>query len=252
MHRGSPVVVLGTRTARELFGGQDPVGKVVRVASWRMRVIGVLAPQGTKMGMDFDDIAVIPVATAMQIFNRVSLFRILVQTHSHSDMEMIKESVRRLLTERHEEEDITVITQDAVLATFSAILGALTLAVGAIAAISLSVAGLGIMNVMLVSVSERTREVGLLKAIGAGPRQILAVFLTEAALISTTGGLLGLGLGWVAVRILVRVFPALPATPPAWAVWAALATSVGGGVFFGLLPARRATRLDPVAALGGR
>ena len=188
----------------------------------------------------------------MQLFNRTSLFRILVQTRTHAEMGGVKDAVRGLLTERHQEEDITVITQDAVLSTFSAILGVMTLAVAAIAAISLSVAGIGIMNVMLVSVSERTREVGLLKALGVARGQILAAFLTEAALISTAGGLLGLGLGWSAVKVMVGVFPALPASPPAWAVWAALGTSLAVGLFFGLLPARRATRLDPVAALGGR
>jgi putative ABC transport system permease protein len=252
VHRGSPVVILGDKTARELFGGVEPVGKIVRVAGWRMRVVGVLAKQGVKMGMDFDDIAIVPVATAMQLFNQNSLFRILVQAHAYSDLELAKDEVRQLLIDRHDEEDITVITQDAVLSTFNAVLGALTLAVGAIAAISLSVAGIGIMNVMLVSVSERTKEIGLLKALGVGRRQILAAFLTEAALISSAGGLVGLGLGWLAVRVLVRLYPALPASPPTWAVVAALVISVGVGVTFGLLPARRATRLDPIAALAGR
>jgi putative ABC transport system permease protein len=252
VQRGSPVVILGIKTATELFGSTEPVGKIVRVGGWRMRVVGVLARQGVRMGMDFDEIAIIPVATAMQLFNRTSLFRILVQAHAYSDLEIAKAEVRSLLTERHDEEDITVITQDAVLSTFDDILGALTLAVGAIAAISLSVAGIGIMNVMLVSVSERTQEIGLLKALGVGRGQILAVFLTEAALISTAGGLLGLGFGWLAVRVMVRLYPALPASPPTWAVVAALAISVGVGITFGLLPARRATRLDPVVALAGR
>jgi putative ABC transport system permease protein len=114
------------------------------------------------------------------------------------------------------------------------------------------VAGIGIMNVMLVSVSERTREVGLLKALGAGRGQILAAFLAEAMLLSTSGGLLGLGVGWAVVQALVALYPALPAAPPLWAVAAAFALSVGVGAVFGVLPARRATRLDPVAALGGR
>ena len=245
-------MILGTKTATELFGSTEPVGKIVRVGGWRMRVVGVLAKQGVRMGMDFDEIAIIPVATAMQLFNRTSLFRILVQAHAYSDLEIAKAEVRSLLTERHDEEDITVITQDAVLSTFDNILGALTLAVGAIAAISLSVAGIGIMNVMLVSVSERTQEIGLLKALGVGRGQILAAFLTEAALISSIGGLLGLGLGWLAVRVMVRLYPALPASPPIWAVVAALAISIGVGITFGLLPARRATQLDPVVALAGR
>jgi putative ABC transport system permease protein len=252
MFRGSAVVVLGPKLAHELFVGQEPLGAVIRVGGWRMRVVGVLAWQGVKMGVDFDDIAIVPVSTAMQIFNRSSLFRVLLQAHTHADLDVARDRARDLLTERHGEEDVTIISQDAVLTTFSAILAALTLAVGAIAAISLSVAGVGIMNVMLVSVSERTREVGLLKALGVGRRQIILVFLTEAALISSAGGLIGLAAGWVLVRLLVRLYPALPASPPAWAVAAALGVSLAVGVTFGLLPARRASRLDPVLALAGR
>lgn len=252
MFRGSAVVVLGHKLARELFGGEQPLGEVVRVGGFRMRVIGVLAKQGVKMGMDLDDLAMVPVSTGMQMFNRSSLFRILVQARTHADLESVKTAVRDVLIERHDEEDVTVITQDSVLSSFTAILDALTLAVGAIAAISLSVAGIGIMNVMLVSVSERTREVGLLKALGVGRRQILSVFLAEAVLISSLGGAVGLVLGWIGVGVLVGFFPVFPASPPAWAVGAALAVSIGVGVTFGLLPARRASRLDPVLALAGR
>lgn len=251
MQRGSSIVVLGPKLARELFDGQNPIGKVVRVGSSRMRVIGVLARQGVKMGMDFDDLAMVPVSTGMRMFNRSSLFRILVQARTQADLDMVQQAVRQVLIDRHDEEDFTVITQDSVMSTFTAILGVLTLVVGAIAAISLTVAGIGIMNVMLVSVSERTREVGLLKALGVGRRQILSIFVTEAALISSMGGLLGLLLGWLAIRLLVQIYPAFPAIPPAWAVWAALLVSVAVGVTFGLLPARRASRLDPVLALAG-
>jgi putative ABC transport system permease protein len=252
MRRGSPVVVLGTKVARELFPGEEPVGKVVRIGGWRMRVIGILASKGVQLGADIDETATIPVATAMRMFDRRSLFRIMIEVRETANLETVNAKVVRLLTERHREEDITVLTQDAVVATFSQILGALTLALGAIAAISLSVAGIGIMNVMLVSVSERTREVGLLRAVGVRRGQVLAVFLTESALLSAAGGLLGLAAGWTAVRILVRVFPALPASPPVWAVVAALALSLAVGLLFGWLPARRAARLDPVAALAGR
>ena len=250
--RGAAVAVLGQTLARELFPGTDPVGAVVRIGDWRMRVVGVLAPRGMQLGIDMDDVAVVPVATAMKMLNRRSLFRLLLQVRGHADIDRAREQVRRLLVERHGEEDVTVIAQDAVLAAFSSILGALTMALGGIAAISLAVAGVGIMNVMLVAVSERTREIGLLLALGAGRRQILAAFLAEAVLLSTAGGLLGLAAGWGAVRALVALFPALPAAPPAWAVAAALALSVAVGALFGMLPARRATRLDPVAALAGR
>jgi putative ABC transport system permease protein len=195
---------------------------------------------------------IVPVATAMKMLNRAGLFRLLIQVRGYADLQRAKEAVVRLLTERHGEEDVTVITQDAVISAFSSILGALTMALGGIAAVSLAVAGVGIMNVMLVSVSERTREVGLLKALGAGRRQILAAFLTEAVLISSAGGLLGLALGWIAVRVIVAIYPALPASPPLWAVAAAFSLSVVVGAVFGVLPARRATRLDAVAALAGR
>jgi putative ABC transport system permease protein len=252
LERGRPVAVLGAKVARELFPGEEPIGKVVRIGGWRMRVIGVMGTKGVQLGMDVDDVVVVPLVSAMKMFDRRSLFRIMIQVRGGADLETTKAKVVRLFTERHDEEDVTVLTQDAVVSTFSQILGALTLALGAIAAISLSVAGIGIMNVMLVSVSERTREVGLLRAVGVAQGQVLAVFLTEAALLSAAGGLLGLATGWAAVRILVRIFPALPATPPLWAVAAALALSLGIGALFGLLPARRAARLDPVQALAGR
>jgi putative ABC transport system permease protein len=250
--RGAPVAVLGSNTALELFPAADPVGQVVRVGDWRMRVIGVLEPRGQQLGVDMDDVVIVPVATAMKMLNRSGLFRLVIQVRSYADLQRTKQAVIRLLRERHGEEDVTVITQDAVVSAFSSILGALTMALGGIAAVSLAVAGVGIMNVMLVSVSERTREVGLLKALGAGRGQILAAFLAEAILISSAGGLLGLALGWAAVLVLVAVYPALPASPPLWAVLAAFSLSVAVGGVFGVLPARRATRLDPVAALAGR
>ncbi len=250
--RASPVAVLGRTAARELFPGLDPVGQVVRVGTWRMRVVGVLAARGHQLGLDMDDVVAVPVATAMKMLNRRSLFRLLLQVRTHADLDRARERAVRLIAQRHGEEDVTAITQDAVLTALTSILRALTLALAGIASVSLAVAGVGIMNVMLVSVSERTREVGLLKALGAERRQILLAFLTEAVLISSAGGLLGLALGWLAVRLLVAVDPALPATPPHWAVAAALLLSVAVGALFGVLPARRATRLDPVTALAGR
>jgi putative ABC transport system permease protein len=251
--RGSAVAVLGATAARELFPGADPVGEIIRIGDWRMRVIGVMAPRGVQLGVNMDDVVHVPVATSMQMFNRSSLFRILIQVRAHAEMGRAREKVVGLLTERHDgEEDVTCLTQDAVLSAFSAILNALTLALAAIAAISLSVAGIGIMNVMLVSVAERTSEVGLLKALGAGRGQILLAFLAEAVLISTAGGVVGLLAGTGVVRALIALYPDLPARPPLWAVAAALALSVAVGATFGVLPARRATHLDPVAALSRR
>lgn len=252
--RGRPVVVLGSNVARELFpAGEEPVGQVVRIGGWRMRVVGVMAAKGTQLGMNLDEVVAVPVVTAMRMFDRRSLFRIMIEVRGTADLETVKARVVQVIKERHDgEEDVTILTQDALISTFSQILGALTMALGAIAAISLTVAGIGIMNVMLVSVSERTKEVGLLRAVGVERRQIRSVFLAEAAMLSLSGGLLGLATGWLAVRVLVRVFPALPASPPVWAVIAALTLSLATGIVFGLLPARRAARLDPVAALAGK
>jgi putative ABC transport system permease protein len=247
------VCVIGAKVSRELFAGENPLGKTLHVGEWRFRVIGVLEPRGESLGIDFDDLVDVPVAAAMKMFDQRSLFRVIAQVRSHDEIEAAKDAGLALLRERHGGvEDVTALTQDSVLTTFSQILGMLTLALGGITAISLSVAGIGIMNVMLVSVSERVREIGLLKAIGATPRQILFAFLTEAAVLSTAGGVLGVAAGFAAIRAVVRVWPALPAAPPHWAVAGSLVLAVLVGPAFGALPARRAARLDPVAALAGR
>jgi len=249
--RGGAVAVLGSKVADELFPTASPLGQVVRVGGWRLRVIGVLTSKGTQLGVNVDEVVVIPVATAMRLFNRTSLFRLLVEVGPGSDLAAAEEQVVDLLTERHGEEDVTVLTQDSVVGAVTDILGALNLAVAAIGAISLAVAGLGILNVMLVSVSERTSEVGLLKALGVGRRQIVAAFLVEAAILSSVGALAGLAAGYGIAQVLGRAFPALPAEPPLWAVIASLAMALVLGIVFGIVPARRAARLDPVEALKG-
>ena len=164
----------------------------------------------------------------------------------------MKAAIVKVMAERHGEEDVTVITEDAVLETLGSILSVLTATLVGIAAISLVVAGVAIMNVMLVSVSERTGEIGLLKALGATRGQIVAAFLAEAALLSTTGGVLGLALGYGSGAILSVVWPSFPVHAPGWAVVLAVVTSVSVGLAFGALPARRAASLDPVAALQKR
>jgi len=248
-HRGGTVAVLGATVAEELFPGVNPLGKTVRIGSWRMRVTGVMAPRGVQLAFDMDEMVFVPTATVMRMFNRTSLFRIMCKMPAGADLDLAQLHVIDTIVARHGEEDVTVVTQDAVMSSLSAILGVLTAVLAGIAAISLSVAGIGIMNVMLVSVAERTREIGLLKALGAAPRQILSLFLTEATLLSLSGGLAGLALGTVLTRLLVLVYPNFPASPPWWAVVSAAGVSIVVGVSFGLLPARHAMRLDPVRAL---
>lgn len=250
--RGSPVVVVGQAVARELFPGQSPLGRIVRVGGWRMRVIGVLGQQGMHFGMNLDETVFVPVSTGLRMFDRTSLFRIALQVRSETERDAAIEACRRILIERHGEEDFTIVTPDAVLDALSGILAVLTLAVAGIGAVSLAVAGIGVMNVMLVSVSERTDEIGLLMALGASARQVLAVFLVEAVLLAAAGGLAGLGLGLGLVRAAQELLPAFPARAPWWALVAALGLSLAVGAVFGLLPARRAVRLDPVEALARR
>ncbi len=250
--RSDPVVVLGSKLARELFPAENPLGGVVRVGDARVRVVGVLAPRGMQLGLDMDDLAIVPVASAMRLFDESSLFRILVQVGAHGELDRARARVVALLTERHDEEDVTCITQDSVSGGLESILAVLTLVIAGIAAVSLSVAGIGIMNVMLVSVSDRASEVGLLRALGARRGDVRALFVVEAVLLSCAGGLTGLALSWVAERLLALWFPSFPAAAPAWAVAAALATSLVVGAVFGVLPASRASRLDPVLALQKR
>jgi putative ABC transport system permease protein len=253
IHRGQAVCVIGSKIQQEVFGGANPLGEILRLGDHRFRVIGVIAPRGVTLGMDFDEFVHVPVSQAMKMFNRTGLYEIIVQVKAHGEMEPAKEAILEFMKRRHEDtEDITVVTQDAMMSTFERILAVLTYALGGIAAVSLSVAGIGIMNVMLVSVSERVREIGLLKAIGAGRGQILTVFLAEASILSVSGGLLGLAVGLAGVRLLVAVYPVFPAQPPLWAVVGAMLLALLVGLLFGSLPARRAAGMDPVAALAKR
>ncbi|HIF91813.1 MAG: ABC transporter permease [Myxococcales bacterium] len=249
--RGDSVVVLGHTVAKELFAAGNPLGMTVRIGGWRMRVIGVLAMRGTQLGMQVDESVFIAVATSMRMANRSSVSRIMLELYPKADPDRAIEQVKKLLIERHDEEDFTCISQDAVLESLSSIIRTIALAIVGIAAISLAVAGIGIMNVMLVSVSERSAEVGLLKAIGATRRQILGVFLVEAATLSMLGGLLGLAAGTGLVLLGNQLYPAVDAATPIWAIVAVMILSLGTGVGFGVLPAWRAANLDPVAALQG-
>jgi putative ABC transport system permease protein len=251
--RAEAFCVLGHKLKTELYGNASPLGDFVRIGERRFRVIGVLAPKGQSLGVDISDVAIIPVASAAALFNRSSLFRILIQARNRDAIPRAKAAVLDIIRERHDgEDDVTVITQDAMLATFDRIFTTLTLAVGGIAAISLAVAGILIMNVMLIAVSQRTGEIGLLKALGAPGGQILRLFLSESAMLSLVGALLGLLLAAASLQLTVRLFPNFPMAAPVWAPLAAVGVALSSGLFFGVLPARRAARLDPVTALSRR
>lgn len=253
IHDSASVCVLGNAIMRELFGNEVAVGQWVRLGDRRFRVIGVLASQGESMGMRTDDLVIIPVAASHQLFNTSGLFRVLIEARNRDAIENAVKDAEEIMVQRHSgERDVTVITQDAILQTFDRILTALTMAVGGIAAISLAVAGVLIMNVMLIAVAQRIKEIGLLKALGAPGRQIRNLFFAEAALLSGIGSIAGLALGYAGSFIIGQIYPSLPVSPPWWAVLAATATALGTGVLFSVWPARRAARLDPVAALAGK
>jgi putative ABC transport system permease protein len=241
--------VLGIRVARELYPDGDAIGQWLRIGDRRFRIIGIMGAEGRSIGFDAQDVVMIPVASALTMYNKTSLFRILIQARDHDLMQPTRAQVIDVLRKRHQnEEDVTVVTQDAMLTTFNGIFGALTAALAGIAGISLLVAGILIMNVMLVAVSQRTAEIGLLKALGARPRQITNMFLTEAILLASIGALIGLAVGEAATAVMRRMLP-IDAVAPGWATLAAIGIAVLSGLVFGILPARRAARLDPVLAL---
>ncbi len=251
--RASPVCVLGAKLKNELFGAAPAIGRWVRVGDRRFRVVGTLASEGRSIGLDLEDIAIVPVAAAQALFDSYSLFRVLVEARSDKAIPRARRDILRIIRQRHEgEDDVTVISQDAVVATFDKIFTALTLTVVGIASISLAVAGILIMNVMLVAVSQRTTEVGLLKALGASSGTILRVFLVEATILSLVGAAVGVAVGYAAIQFVDRTYPLLPLGMPLWAVASAVFVAMTTGLLFGVLPARRAAKLDPVAALAGR
>jgi putative ABC transport system permease protein len=253
LDRGGNVCVIGSKGKAELFGNKQALGKWLRIGDRRFRVIGVLADTGVSLGEDLGEVVIIPVATAQALFNRVSLFRIVVEAASEDAVDRAKKAILSIIKARHEgEDDITVITQDAVLATFDKIFRALTLTVGGIAAISLVVAGIMIMNIMLVAVSNRRSEVGLLKALGAPRSQIMGLFLTESALLSTAGAFLGFILAFGAMKLLAGFFPEYNLALAPWSPFIASALALGTGIIFGVLPARRAAMLEPALALSRR
>lgn len=251
--RATPVCVIGAKIRNEIFGAHNALGQWIRLGENRYRVIGILASEGRSIGVDVQEVVIIPVASAQALFNVPSLFRIFIEVKSRTAIPRVIEFTKDTIRARHQgEEDVTVITQDAVLATFDRILGALTYAVGGIAAISLAVAGILIMNVMLVAISQRTAEIGLLKALGASRQEIMLLILVEALLLSSIGGLIGLTVGQIGSWGIRSVLPQLQAYPPGWAALTAFLVAVVTGALFSFLPARKASRLDPVLALSKR
>lgn len=257
IRRTDEVVVLGSALAQKLFEGQNPIGKTVRIRNVRLTVIGVMEPKGSSLGTDFDDTAILPITTmADRVVGRTSPYGlevtwIFASARDENSMEAAQFQIENLLRQRHQitdEDDFTVRNQKDLLETFGAITGALTLMLAAIAGISLFVGGIGIMNIMLVSVRERTQEIGLRKAIGASQGDILGQFLIEAIILSIAGGLIGTAVG-VSGILLIGVLTPFEAGISGGAILLTVTVSGGIGLFFGVFPARQAAKLDPIVAL---
>ncbi len=249
------VAILGRTVATQLFGDEDPIGKVVRIRNIPFTVVGVLKSRGFSMvGFDQDDLVLVPYTTAMRrLLNVTSLRTIVVQAQSAQLLPFIQDQITLLLRQLHKigpdkEDDFTVRTQQDIAEFATAQSRTMTILLGAIAGVSLIVGGIGIMNIMLVSVTERTREIGIRMAVGARPKDIMLQFLIEAVTLSVLGGFLGIGLG-VAVAHAIASKTGWPILTPMYAVVGAFVFSAVIGIFFGFYPARKASRLDPIEAL---
>jgi putative ABC transport system permease protein len=242
------VAVLGSAVADTLFGERDPVGSQVTIAGVRFRVVGVFAPLGQSLGVDRDDEVHIPITTALRVFDTSRVDAMAVKAPDRDSLDELGRRIVAELNDRHPESEFSAVTQEQILGVLGDILGILTGVLAAIAGISLLVGGVGVSNIMLVSVRERTREIGLRKAVGARPRDISVQFLLEAVLLTTIGGVAGIGLG-IGSALLVAALSPVPAVITWWSVALAFGVSAAVGIIFGVVPAHRAGRLDPVVAL---
>ena len=241
--------VLGHKLAEELFTNASPIGQRIRIGSDRFRVIGVMEKKGQMLGFDMDDTIYIPTAKTLSLFDRQGVMEIDILYSPHVSAKSIERSIKRLLIARHGSEDFSLITQDQMLKSMDSILSILTLAVGALGGISLLVGSVGILTIMTIAVSERTSEIGLLRAIGAERKDIFRMFLTEALVLSLAGGCLGVLFGIFVVQLIAMTVPALPVQLAWLYIIVTVVVSVFIGMITGVIPAIKAARLNPLEAL---
>ena len=244
-----PLAVLGATAKKELFGDENPIGKRIAIGGSRYTVIGVVEPMDRVLGLDLNDSVSIPTARALELFNREGLTGFHVTHDPNVPQQEVIPGIRRILEMRHGRNDVTFVTQDEMVRVLGAVLSVLTFAVGALGSISLFVGGVGILTIMTIAVSERTSEIGLLRALGGGQGQILRIFLGEAALLAAIGGAAGLLFGVAVAQSLKLLLPALPVSTPWWFAVLAEGMAVSVGLLAGVLPARHAARMEPVDAL---
>jgi len=240
------VVILGQTVWDKLFNSQDSLEKQINIAGARYTVIGILEKKGSVFGLDQDNTVIIPITAAQRQFGVSNVNSIYITALKPELVTLVERKANTVLLSRLTEDDFTLQTQEQTLSTISSITNVLTIALGGIAAISLLVGGIGVMNIMLVSVTERTKEIGLRKALGARRMDILKQFLIEAIMLSLTGGLIGIALG-LGASYLISIFFVSQVTW--WSVFLAFFFSVAVGIIFGITPAFRASRLSPIEAL---
>lgn len=241
--------VIGQKIKDKMFGGLAPIGETVRIGGRRFTVVGVMEKKGEMMGDDLDDMVIVPITSAQDLLDTDKLNAVIVWSRRTEDLGVVREKIAEFLSGRHmRKDDFHFHTQEEMISILGAITSTLTAFVSGIAAVSLLVGCIGIVNIMLVSVMERTREIGIRKAVGARNRDIFLQFFGESMLLGLFGGLAGLGSG-VGVAALVMVKSGLPVQISLWAVVMALACSVGVGLFAGVYPAMRAAQADPIQAL---
>jgi putative ABC transport system permease protein len=244
------VCVLGKTVKKEVIGDANPLGAVVSIGDTKYRVIGIMAPKGMALGFDIDDVVFIPTTSAMELFDTDRLFNITVKVRNAELVNEAKKEIKEILVKRHaNKEDFTILSQDEMIAVMGKILNIMTAVLAGIATISLIVGGIGIMNIMLVSVKERTREIGIRKAVGAKNRDILLQFLAESIILSVIGGIGGIILGILLSVGLHYFFDFLPTHITWWSIVVAFLFSGIIGIFFGVYPARKASLYDPIVAL---
>ncbi len=248
IERKKKIIIIGQNVREKLFGDVSPLGKKILLGDSRYEVIGVTEEKGGGLGVSMDDIVFIPITAAQSQFNQESVQDIMVEASDKETIPEVKKTVERfyLKDRKLKEDEFSVVDQASLLSTINSIIGVLTAALGGIAAISLLVGGIGIMNIMLVSVTERTREIGLRKAVGAKSQDILFQFLAEAVTLCLVGGLIGILIG-ICGSFLAEKF--IPTTVPLWAVLLAFGFSSAVGLIFGVAPAAKAAKLDPIDAL---
>lgn len=244
-----PLAVLGSKVRDELFGERNPLGEVIRVGGERYRVVGVMESKGQVLGFDLDDAVYIPAARALELYNRQGLFEIDVLYDKAVSAREVVHGIERMIVARHGGLDVTITTQQQMLDVLGSVLDVVTFAVAALGGISLLVGGVGIFTIMTIAVRERTAEIGLLRAVGAGRGQVRSIFLGESMVLAGLGGVGGLLAGAATVVLLGILVPALPIGFSVPYAFAAEAIAIVIGLAAGVLPAQRAAALDPVDAL---